>query len=758
MIPGEKRALALRLAEYGIPLFPVQIIQGQKQQPLIKDWPNLASSNPAQVGAWWRTHPDAIPGLPTGARSGIDGLDIDVKNGKDGRATLAELERIHTPLSPGPVVRTLSGGEHRWRQHHPGLRNTAGRLGEGIDTRGDGGYLAVYHWPEGFDGDVSALPEWPQWILDKLAEPALRTPSAAADTPLSLEQLRADPPGPGGRNDWMTRVAGHHARTHRDDWGAYEAACRQDYDLLDHEDFGEEEFQRTIRSIWGREHAKPRRPVIDATGPSERPAKEAWDLVTAVNNPPRLFRSGGLPSRLETGDDDQPQLVPLTQHRMGYELASIAAWQKRNQKGELFECDPPTAVVQRVLATPDIPLPVLERVIGAPMFARDGSLQAEPGYHPGTRCLYVADPGFSVPAPPPDPSRADIDDAKWQFDELVCDFPFASDAAKAHALALFLLPFCRELIAGPTPLHLFDKPAPGTGAGLLAEVLLVPGFGHPPSSMSECRDDDEWRKRITAKLAGGAAVVLLDNLTGKLNSAALSAALTQPVWEDRILGHSQIGRWRVRCIWVATANNLQLNTDTARRTVRIRLDAGTERPWMRQGWKHELPAYAYAHRTELVSAALIMVQAWLAAGRPRGRQSLGSYDAWVQTLGGVLDVLGVPGFLMDAEQLWEDADSDRAARLWLVQRWYDEQGFTGVPVSSLVLLCGDPDCPLDLGDKASTHGLRTRLGQVLAAMRDQHYTLEGGQVVRIERCHKSHGNYLWRLLGQERLPLSGDSA
>lgn len=713
-----------------------------------------ATTDQDQVRKWFKRWPDANLGILT---DGLFVADADPRHGGD--ESLAQLVAGHGPLV---TRRQLTGlfegkrGEHLiFRQNGTAVRN--GKIAQGLDRKADGGYIvaapSLHASGVRYEMDDHPIEPVPGWLETLANDPGEATRPTLAD-------LLAKPPkGPdSGRNDWLTRVAGHLARTHRDDRGAYEAGCWDAYELVDPQSFPKTEAEKTVDSIWGREQAKPRRPVIDASGPAHRPAKEAWDLLTSANDPPWLFRSGGVPSRLETGDDGQPQLVLLTQSRMAFELASIVQWQKANPKGELFECDPPTPVVQRVLATPDLPLPVLERLVGAPIFAADGSLHSKPGYHPGTRCLFVAAPGFVVPEPPPNPSQAEVSEAKRRFDELVCDFPFANDSAKAHALALFLLPFCRELIPGPTPLHLFDKPAPGTGAGLLTEVLLVPALGFPPPSMTECRDEDEWRKRITAKFASGAAVVLLDNLTGRLHSAALSAALTQPVWEDRILGHTQVGRWRVRCIWAATANNLQLDTDLARRTVRIRLDARLDRPWLRTGFRHNLPSYAYQQRPELVWAALTMVQAWLRADRPTGTQVLGTYESWAGTLGGILDVLRVPGFLGDLEQMWEDADSDMAARLWLVQRWYEASRFTGVPVSSLARLCeADLDCPLDLGDKATQHGTRTRLGQVLAAMRDQHYTLEDGVVVRVERGHKSHGNFLWRLVGQEPLPLGGGS-
>ncbi len=87
---------------------------------------------------------------------------------------------------------------------------------------------------------------------------------------------------------------------------------------------------------------------------------------------------------------------------------------------------------------------------------------------------------------------------------------------------------------------------PGTGASLLADVLTFPATGRPPAVMTEGRDEDEWRKRLTARLRGGATAVLIDNLRHRLETANLAAALTSTRWEDRLLGTSDTVRLPVR--------------------------------------------------------------------------------------------------------------------------------------------------------------------------------------------------------------------
>ncbi len=67
-------------------------------------------------------------------------------------------------------------------------------------------------------------------------------------------------------------------------------------------------------------------------------------------------------------------------------------------------------------------------------------------------------------------------------------------------MAILLLGFLRGMIDGPTPLHLIEKPTPGTGATLMVDAMARILTGAGASVMTEGRDDEEWRKRVTAKL------------------------------------------------------------------------------------------------------------------------------------------------------------------------------------------------------------------------------------------------------------------
>ena len=131
-----------------------------------------------------------------------------------------------------------------------------------------------------------------------------------------------------------------------------------------------------------------------------------------------------------------------------------------------------------MLAYPDPRLPQLHAVIRTPVFGRDGSLIAKPGYHHKDRVWLDVDSTLRLEqlssAPTPDEIRAARD---LLCDEMLVDFPFTDVSDRAHAVAAILLPFVRRMIEGPTPLHLIEAPSVGSGKGLLANVVAIIATG-----------------------------------------------------------------------------------------------------------------------------------------------------------------------------------------------------------------------------------------------------------------------------------------
>lgn len=100
---------------------------------------NDSTVDEATIALWWSQWPTANVAIDCG-RSDLTVVDVDVKNGAEGKATLKwVLERHAAAFQEAEFVGSPTGGFH---YYFAGASKTgAGTLGPGIDTRGHGGYV-----------------------------------------------------------------------------------------------------------------------------------------------------------------------------------------------------------------------------------------------------------------------------------------------------------------------------------------------------------------------------------------------------------------------------------------------------------------------------------------------------------------------------------------------------------------------------------------------------------------------------------------
>jgi hypothetical protein len=219
---GQRLNFALRYAsECRVPVFPVCGIRAGKcdcgrpdcsspgKHPLTANGFRDATTDEAQIRAWWGRWPNANIGMPTGAVSGYFVLDVDLP---DGPASLDALIKQHGGLPECARSITGSGGEQYFFAN-PGeleIRNSAGALGPNLDVRGNGGYVVLppsfhasgrkYKWLDTQHtmralGPVDA----PAWLIEGAAKPAS---SKRPDEGAPCEGIRE-----GKRNDQLYRLA-----------------------------------------------------------------------------------------------------------------------------------------------------------------------------------------------------------------------------------------------------------------------------------------------------------------------------------------------------------------------------------------------------------------------------------------------------------------------------------------------------------------------------------------------------------------------
>ena len=218
---------ALRLAGLGLRVLPVS----RNKKPIITDWPNAATTDAAQIQSWFDVSNPPNIGVLTGQPSGFFVLDVD---GPEGLTSLKAFEDQYGRIEHVIEVHTPSGGLHIYFKM-PGfdLRNSAGKIGHGLDVRGTGGYiivpyseainrdgrLAPYEYISGARLGEAEPPEAPAWLLKMLQ--SLSRPQGVArsaghtfgtSSPYGLKALQAEcdkvrSAAQGNRNDALNRAA-----------------------------------------------------------------------------------------------------------------------------------------------------------------------------------------------------------------------------------------------------------------------------------------------------------------------------------------------------------------------------------------------------------------------------------------------------------------------------------------------------------------------------------------------------------------------
>ncbi len=238
---------ALALAAKGKYVFPVE---ARGKRPLTSHGCKDASIDPAIITDWWKKWPDANIGIATGNGSGVFVLDID---GEEGEESLRVLEREHGSLPLTVESITGGGGRHLfflWPQQCT-IANSAGRLGKGLDVRGNGGYVVVppsihasgrqYTWS--VDSAAQAVSA-PVWLLTLISNPT----DIKNITPVSEWRDLANGVPEGQRNHALARIAGKLLRSRIDPYMAL-TLCLSLNETHCKPPLPQEEVIRTVDSI-----------------------------------------------------------------------------------------------------------------------------------------------------------------------------------------------------------------------------------------------------------------------------------------------------------------------------------------------------------------------------------------------------------------------------------------------------------------------------------------------------------------------------
>jgi hypothetical protein len=416
---------------------------------------------------------------------------------------------------------------------------------------------------------------------------------------------------------------------------------------------------------------------------------QAQAALIAANS--GIFQRGGQLVRIATLERDAAQhgvrrtagsvvIMPVTRDYLPLALARAADWRRYDKREKGFRrVDPPTIVASAMIASVgEWKFPALAGIVTAPTLRGDGSLLDHPGYDSASR-LFAAFDSADFPTINPKPSRDDGLEALDLLDDLFSECIFAGGARSPHATVAVAasITACVRQALPMAPAFALSAHKAGSGKTTTAKVAAQLAMGRDPPVVAPSADEAELKKAVLAILIAGDAVVLIDNVTKPVDSAALCAVLTSANYSDRVLGVSQKVTVPTSATWLLTGNSIEFVGDLTTRVLLSVLDPEVEHPEERP-FRRNLAEYIIEHRGDLVSAALTIPLAYLAAGSPAVKARRSRFTAWDALVRYPLLWLGAADPLDTQDEL-RASDPVREALVAILTAWQD--AFTHKPAS-----------------------------------------------------------------------------
>jgi hypothetical protein len=395
-------------------------------------------------------------------------------------------------------------------------------------------------------------------------------------------------------------------------------------------------------------------PCILRVHPGDR--KELTDAVEKrlIEVECGLYLRGGLIVRVDyykmkTWNEETIEAISIEECGNDFLMEVITAhcsFEKYDKRSEGYvPCNPPEWLARTLKQRKSrLGFKLLEGVTNCPYIRANGELVTEAGYLADTGIFF--DPrGTSFGQVQDNPTKDDALRALARLKVLFHTFPFIveknekkdNNANLSVALSLLLTTVSRRAL-NFAPMHAFDAPTAGTGKSMLVDIISILATGERAGVIRHTGEPQEFDKTLSATLMRGVPLVAIDNCEEPLKGTLLDQTLTQTITDCRILGKSEMIRVRSNATISATGNNLVIEGDLTRRSVRCQMDAEVERPELLT-FKYDPIDDAKKNRGELVGLVLTILRAYHLAGKPN-KETLGGFEEWSYLVRGALLWLG----------------------------------------------------------------------------------------------------------------------
>lgn len=668
---------ALKWASKGIPVFPCREYGDDAKKPYTIHGFKDASSDPTQIIKWWKEHPTALIGVPTGPISDLAVIDIDMKKGKDGIARWKELCEAHNYDSEaGTTIQTWSGGQQKYFKARDGFKNSTDKIAIGIDTRGDGGYVIV---PPSSIEDKSysvlqsaTLEEVPVWFME-LLNPTINeskkeklnqsyTPKDATEKDIqeALEFISSDC----SYQDWLNMGMALHS------WDPINGLQIWNSWSFQSSKYKPKECEKKWKSFSSgsginigtlffeakKNGYKSSKKVVDHCNESKTTEEKDTRLsilktgvlksdlcrqvFAELKKKDVFFRYGGGISKiievekLDAKTDKSIKTAILEEVTTAGFITDIEKYfipQTTTDKGNIKESSFNESDARIILKSNDIYQ--LSEICGftpfkLPYRKSDKLLFTDVGYN-SDKQIYTELFAPMIEFMEIDKARNIVRDLFSEFCFLEHELDLSRAVSYILSPALTLLTYNRRAMC-----FLADGNREGVGKDYLLGIPYLIYENTKPIFSAPCNSDDEYRKFLFAACADNQKIIIFSNLKGYLDSKAFEHFCTSQVIKDRVLCESKNREYPNTGLYGMSGNGVSFSPDMERRIMHIRLEYYQEQITDRE-FKRNLYDYISSNRHEILNAIYTLIKHWFDNGAVLGKK-IPSFEDWSSVVSGIL--------------------------------------------------------------------------------------------------------------------------
>ena len=255
-------------------------------------------------------------------------------------------------------------------------------------------------------------------------------------------------------------------------------------------------------------------------------------------------------------------------------------------------------------------------------------------------------------------------------DDAGAPLPLELNRSYTVHVALCVGTYCRAMFpAGtPRPMGSYIANQPGTGKSTLVAQVLLPVYGSAATSKTP-KDDDRMSAELETVAQSFKPYLFFDDIGRGLFSSPLNRFITSSAHAGRIYGQNTETFEVPNVTQVfATGNEIKATTDLMRRSLVAELFLAGEVA----GRKYARRINAqYLMRPEVragfLSACCSLVKEWIEAGQPLFDQPLESFEAWTETVIGILSLHPFANPLLAPELTLGGAEDENEMRELLIE-------------------------------------------------------------------------------------------